>query len=435
LKVTATVNGQVIDGHLQSTPSITDILLPKRQTASHIADIWKTQKSLALSMADDDDTEAEPVGYPDCVGDGLTLYEEYRGFMENGKHIEGDPSKKDFFLENLVGGDAEPGIWLFTEVTGLAVHKDLQPSEMDYGDPKNLGVGPVRKINFNHGQGAHDVDQHGVVIANCLNARGFTIDGGDTKISQAGVHGRPGLTNAICMQWREDAGVLNPDNTHGGDVPSITPANAFLQYDIGVAHELSHSVGVDHHGEGDIGYTNFWLLGPNDPRNTTGQPVFMVEGQTQLVHLLDEATKADRGATMWERVITEVTRSCNTLDAIYSPTLFNEICQNFINGGLPIFTKLRFYIGLPHATHSGNDQCIMRYFFAIVYPKENDPSVYYISTAGTEPIGTTLCDSAGGTGINAAGRDPQPRYFDAASGRGRCQKWVCVNDKYPPVPD
>jgi hypothetical protein len=430
LNATVRVAGQTIKGHFSNDPDVTDILLPKRQPSSFIADIWKTQHSVPLSMADDDDSETDPVGYPGCVGDGLTLYEEYRGFMENGKHIEGDPKNKDFFVENLVGGDAEPGIFLFTATTGLAVHKDLRQSEMAIGDPQNLGVGPVRLINFNHTQGPHEVDQHGVIVANCDR-----VNGGVTHLSRAGVHGRPGLTNAICMQWRDQGGPfqgsdLGPTNTHRG---VITATDALLQFDIGVAHELSHSVGVDHHGEGDMGPTRFTLLGPKDPRNTTGQPVFIMEGGTTLVHLLDEVTGQDRGAVIWADITQRLTEACGTVNALYGPALFSSWCQVYVDGAIPIFTNVGLYVGSRSAQHSGNDQCMMRYFFANAYQSAKDTSAYYISAAGTEPTGTDLCPSPAGTGVNGPNHSPQPRYFDAATGRGGCQNWVCVNDNNAPA--
>jgi hypothetical protein len=102
---------------------------------------------------------------------------------------------------------------------------------------------------------------------------------------------------------------------------------------------------------------------------------------------------------------------------------------------VPLFANLTLYIGHPQAQHSGNDHCVMRYFFANVYPSKTDSTVYYISKAGTEPLGTLLCTSPAGTGINGPSHQPQSRYSDARNGRGACQNWVCVNDKYPPIPD
>src|SRR5207253_1472409 len=117
----------------------------------HIAEAWLNDSGLTGNDSDDD--ENEPVGDGN-KGDGLTLYEEYRGFHENGRHMQSDPKKKDYFLLNLIGADAEPGVWLFAELSGLEVHKDLQRDEL----------ADDRLINANTDQGAHSVGQHGVIM-------------------------------------------------------------------------------------------------------------------------------------------------------------------------------------------------------------------------------------------------------------------------------
>ncbi len=198
LNVSATVQGFPIKGHLQGDPT-TDILLPKRQPGSHIADSWKTAQNVPLSTPDTDDSEPNPAGRPDCIGDGFTLYEEYRGFMENGKHIEGDPHNKDFFIVNEIGADAEPGIFLFTALTGLTVHKDIQENEVETG-PTPFTIGGVPQegrplINFNTSQGAFEVQQHGVLIRSC------DVDGGQTlwpsRSKTVADHAQPGITESV----------------------------------------------------------------------------------------------------------------------------------------------------------------------------------------------------------------------------------------------
>ncbi len=421
LKVTADAQGQTVEGRL-ANDTVTDILLPKRQAGSHIADAWKTARKLPLDMPDDGDAETRPEGLSSCTGDGLTLYEDTRGFMENKKHIEGDPTKKDFFVQNLIGGQAEPGLRKFAQVTGLVVHKDIQEDEMD-GVKEDGSLGD-RVINFNHGQGAHQgFDQHGVIISFCSR-----VDGGLTFVEGTGVRGRPKLTTGICMQSLTAAGsTLNPLNTHDR---LITPEQAASQYDIGIAHELAHSVGVEHHGDNDPGRRRFGLLAPNSPGNPSSAPRFLVDGTA--VRLLDEATGADLTAAAWQEAVRLLRQNCGSVAALYTPEFFSAICQIVVDA-LPSFVDLWLYIGREHGQHSGNFQCIMRYFFANAYQKQGDPTTYYLAAAGTESPGSSLCQSPAGTGVNDPARLPQPRFFDAAGLRGACQQWLCVNDKYPPV--
>ncbi len=112
LNVTTTLAGQTLKAHFANDET-TDILLPKRQQGSHIPDSWKTDHNIPLETADSDDSESDPVGYQSCTGDGLTLYEEYRGFMETESILRGS-LKKDFFIQNIGGGDLKPGISKFT---------------------------------------------------------------------------------------------------------------------------------------------------------------------------------------------------------------------------------------------------------------------------------------------------------------------------------
>ena len=429
LNITTTIAGQSIKAHFQGDET-TDILLPKRQQGSHIADSWKAEHKIPLETADNDDSETDPGGAPGCIGDGLTLYEEYRGFMENGKHIEGDPAKKDFFVQNLGGGDLKPGIRKFAAITGLNVHKDLLKDEMD--SVHSNGTLGDKLINFNHSQGAHEVDQHGVAVAICSET-----NGGLTLFTQSGVHGRPGLTTGICMEWKNHGDFFTPTslgtgNTHHG---TITVTSAAQQYDFAVAHELAHSVGVEHHGDGDQGGTLFTLVGPSDPRNTTGVASFLTNGL--IVHLLREETGQDIAPAMWTKLTTETSKACGTVSALYGAQQFTSNCQAFVKGAVPLFTDLYFYVGSPRRQHSGNDQCIMRYFFANAYPATGNSSVFYLSASGTEPVGSSLCSSPAGTGINGPDHKPQARYGDAAStpNRGNCRSMVCVNDKYAPIPD
>ena len=223
LKVTAYMQGgTTLIGFLKGYPEITNIPIPRRSSGSLIADKWKIDHGVA-GLADDDDAENKPDGdgHP---GDGFTLYEEYRGFMEGGEHIDGDPKKKDLFV---FSPDHEyyPGVQLFKGVTRLNVHYQLWGSEFDR---------KVRVMNFNHLQGPHQsFDQHGLWIKT-VSGLGYSFSsdlGPPKKVDSVNISTEATGFRTIRRGARKEITNL-------------------LNYT--VAHELGHAVHIDHHGEADL---------------------------------------------------------------------------------------------------------------------------------------------------------------------------------------
>ena len=244
IKVTAFMpDGEQIVGFLEGDTSQTDIRLPKRSESSLIADVWK-QNNGTLGKADISDDEESPVG-DGTPGDGLTLYEEYRGFIIGGTHAEGNPAKKDYFIVNTGGQSYQAGLALFKNLSGLEVHYNLKQTEMPLS----------RVINPNHSQGAHIVDQHGIVINPFSSNVGYAI-----------AVGGPGTPKSITMV----------------NVPPLAPSSAasFVSYMAStLAHELFHACNVYHHGE--LNYpTVSWT------RMASGA---VIENGTTPVTLLNEA--------------------------------------------------------------------------------------------------------------------------------------------------
>ena len=69
--------------------------LPQDEDDNYIADQW--QREQHLSSCDGlEDEDYKPEGA--TKGDGLSLYEEYRGFMIMSKHERLNPRKKDLFI-------------------------------------------------------------------------------------------------------------------------------------------------------------------------------------------------------------------------------------------------------------------------------------------------------------------------------------------------
>jgi hypothetical protein len=186
--------------------------LPKRATTSYIADSWKESHD-ASGKADDADDEMKPVG-DETQGDGLNLYQEYRGFYGRAEHREGDPLVKDLFLQNQAGSAATPGIGLFKQLSQLNVQPWLLPSELPMS----------RVINGNRAAAPAGNPQHAVIVA---------IDGSLRGLSKAqGGPGNPAKISKVRLQ---------------GDWSTVDDE----RWKRLVAHELFHTVNVWHHGDID----------------------------------------------------------------------------------------------------------------------------------------------------------------------------------------
>ena len=194
-----------------------------------IAEFWLNEKGLT-GKPDSADDENDPNGDGNA-GDGFTLYEEYRGFIENGDHIEGDATKKDYFLSNRAGGLYVPGIRMFAAETGLAVHYELWTNEF-----------PVSRVmNLNHRAAPHKVDQHGI-----------EIEAGPVEMSYAFAEGGPGTPRDITR-------IVTPRL-----IGSLTSVNKLRYMHGTLAHELLHASNVYHHGDMDDRQVN-WRRKPGAP--------------------------------------------------------------------------------------------------------------------------------------------------------------------------
>ncbi|MEI6499555.1 MAG: hypothetical protein WCP21_00855, partial [Armatimonadota bacterium] len=204
------------------------VSLPYDMDGDNIADAWQEEKGV-VGKAPSSDDEDQPQG--DFVpGDGFTLWEEYRGFLEGGKHIHGDPARKDYFICDTVRGRVRPGILLFEGISKLKVHKDLTVDELS----------PSRVMNRNHADGPHSVDQHGILVGQ------RETDGTCEAI------GGPGTPKDITEV------VIDP----GVSTDKRIGRSTYAEIISFVAHELLHACDCWHHGETDQVVT--WHAEPVD---------------------------------------------------------------------------------------------------------------------------------------------------------------------------
>ncbi len=123
------------------------VTLPRDENGNSVADAWEESHGIYPSAGDGDD-ECEPSGK--AAGDGLSVYEEYRGLMVKGAHRRLDPKKKDLCIHDPYGLAERAD---FGGVTGLSVHYLTEE------EGHCSGGGRDRVVNFNDGR-HHLIDQH-----------------------------------------------------------------------------------------------------------------------------------------------------------------------------------------------------------------------------------------------------------------------------------
>lgn len=262
LKVTAKMeNGDTLHGYLMRQKGTTDILLPKRDKSSHIADVWKTSNKI---FGQADTADAEPQAGNKNNGDGLTLYEEYRGIKARGQRERLDPNKKDLIVENTIGDWVREGIDLFTresKIRAVELKKDELPAS--------------RQVNANHDT-AHGGDQFGLRITQ------GSVGGGSS--AAAALPAIEGKTPKDCTELRVDSQMLSAIFNNKPPITATVRATLRAFLPVTIAHELAHGVYVEHHGK----HTNFHktVLQRNPPQ------VFDANGQEILTRpfTLDEET-------------------------------------------------------------------------------------------------------------------------------------------------
>ncbi len=137
-KLTAKVvvsDGAVVSARVEGSGK-EQLAIPLDDDGNHIADEW--DKSVQGSHSSDADDEKFPSGWA-APGDGYTLFEEYRGFIEadpsgtvvpakgpKKRHVRFDPNKRDAFIGMAVADSVVSlglaGIASWSKITTVSVH-------------------------------------------------------------------------------------------------------------------------------------------------------------------------------------------------------------------------------------------------------------------------------------------------------------------------
>jgi len=397
-----------------------ELLLPKRWRGDWIAEGWRSDHDVASQPADDD-SDNEPEGDGDA-GDGLTLYEEYRGFVVRkmpGSRVEGDPKKKELFVLNLIGSDAWPALRTFEDVTRLHVIHKLDRAELDPD---------LRVINENYRDAPHLTQQHGIVLKTVR--RSSTV--ADTPAL------KPATARVVSMRPTR---TFKGADVYESDIFSYMSSTE--PYRLELVHRMLHTVGVSDHGGGDETLT-FRVIPANYKGNLAEKPLLLMDGTTdRLFDLRVESTgrslyESDRGLG---QQLDEIAQRQFGESFIY----LDQLQQWQVIHMVP---PTRMRLGIESGQHSGGEQCPMRYLAAHVYRAKGlvktprgkqatgrETYYWFASTWSRESRDApwALCESPVGTGYNSQTRDdPQPRFGDAAQGRGNCMAQLCVSDAIAP---
>ena len=221
------------DEHKDCSEGPNDIKLPRDENGNDIADSARQDNNGAAPNLD---TDPKPTA--NTNGDGLTNYEEYRGFVIGGKrdvsvrfmgrsltlpmgndksHIRTNVKKKDVFIydEDFMGTG-------LLGVTNLDIHV-LYLEEL-------FNTTRSREINFNHGR-HHGGTQHGLWLREFTRAG---LYGMSCAVSMAEPNGPPRVKTHVCINKRLCTRRKEPANRLAGVI----------------AHELCHGLNIWHHGEG-----------------------------------------------------------------------------------------------------------------------------------------------------------------------------------------
>lgn len=375
LEVTGVLaNGTRVKGTVKGTKD-ESIYLPKRNKPNSFIALSYLVKYGVKNLADNDDSEDNPVGNG-FKGDGLTLYEEYRGFMSGEGWTECDPTKKELFVVNTMRGESQTwrGISIYEKATKIKVYRYTKESQVD----------PDQVVNFNHAMRPHIADQHALFIIAGPLKQGY---------AQVVKVGPPRLARHV---------EIPPDFQKFQKVGGVT----LPYFALSLAHEMLHGSSVNHHGNIDQ-YKCF--LGVMTP--TPHWEVWSV-------------IEREDPATHESKYYTTTQDSANVVLKEEDGTVIPPK-----KGANRVF-----WAGVPGGQHSGNNECLMKYDCAVVYKSGNEANVYYW-IGGDEHAGVIVCDSPDGTGVNDPKRSlpvghPQPRYGQA--GLGDCERQICINDLFQP---
>lgn len=163
VKVTAiTEAGEEIPAHLEGKPDVPWLTLPQDDNGNRLADSWeKAEEVWGKASAPNWDEADEPDDH-ETNGDGISLYEKYRGFKFGGEHERLMARKKYVFIY-----DPDALVHLnLDSVMSFEMASKLRVRFVEGAEWTGPGTAGAKKrlVNFNTSGFGHAVDQHGLHV-------------------------------------------------------------------------------------------------------------------------------------------------------------------------------------------------------------------------------------------------------------------------------
>lgn len=369
------VDGRMCSGKVQTTGE-PDLALPSDKNLNHIGDRWEAlfQCQGEPVMSDNDQQQGN-----DKRGDGLTLFEEYRGLKlaeglsRSVKTAAGssamDPKRKDLVVLDHVGATFKPGYARFERLSGIGVVV-VRPQDLP----------ETRLVNV-HSDTSKMGDQYAVPVwsdenISAANEKTVGVTSGSTGAENVCASPKECQFVKVAPNRIAEVTAEQAEAVRANGIPMPYTSDELLAETI--AHELAHAVGVRHHGD---------AVGPGD------------------YLLLRTLAKQD-------------------------PTRLLDPSGTHLPGlvGLVGAGRTVDDVGVKGSVASGDQSCTMCYanYFQWAHVWMNDQN-YFIKLLPVQ-LGTRFCSNGAATGRNAP-HGNLPGFFGPASeGRGNCLGQMTVRD-------
>ncbi|HUE89216.1 MAG TPA: hypothetical protein VMO26_24325 [Vicinamibacterales bacterium] len=434
--------------------------LPLDADGNLMADALEQYRGIDSGADDDAEPRGNGVG-----GDGLTAFEEYRGFKIRGsacpgqpestatlepgmpppepfpdeerssgipgwddEHIRTSPRHKDLFVHAL-----DPELAAMTDdfawASDVRVHSICEPHYVD-NDTRVINF-TLQRVNLHEWRGkrvSQDDPQHGIWVEAVDFEPGGLLAAAVSASTDLSLMGPPKFTLGVAIKKPFLIVARGAGEGPAGYRARVTEERATFTRVL--THELSHSVGVPHHGDH---VENFRIL--NGKMNiTTRRSVFQRAGGPMPLVSLGDEQRAVEEAGLGGLLVLNV--DCDESQRMYRGGQFVGCWAD--------------KIARRGQENSGNFECPMRYASADFYEAPGSTAVYrwtgdaggpgpghmkvdawegkllkYHNELERRPTGK-LCVRTSGTEINAL---PGDMNHNGDAGREKpCQEFLVVND-------